>query len=338
MIVGRPKHPGIMVGMDKKDVYAGDEAQPQRGVLTLTYPIEHGTRHGIKTNCQWWEDMEKIWYHTFYNEVRVSPEEHPVLLTEAPLNPKANRERMTQITFETFNVPARYVTIQVVLSQSMSGRTTGGVLDSGDGVTHTVPMFDRYALPHAIQHLDSAFRDFINSLIKILAGRGYSFTMTAEREVVRDVKEALAYVALDYDAEMKTAEGSSELEKTNKLPNGDVFTIGDVRFRYRKVSFQPSFFGKEAAGIHYMMSQTIMTRDVNIYKDLYHICSLTQQITASASTETCARWLPRLNSLNYESAGVTSQCLRILPDQVSSFATLSTDTTASDLNVFPFFQ
>merc|ERR1719203_216266 len=264
-VVAYPKYEETMVGMGHKETLVGDEAQGMRGVLVLKYPIEHG----IVNN---WDHMEKIWQHTFTSELRVNAEEHPVMLTEAPANPKTNREKRTQIMFETFNVPKLYVSIQAVLSLYASGRTTGLVVDSGDGVTHTVPIYEGYALPHAVRRLDLAGRDLTQWMMKLLTERGeFRPVTTAEREITRDIKEKLSYVALDYDDEFEKSKTGDvpDLEKTYQLPDGNVITLGNERFRCPEALFQPALIGLEQQGIHEASYKTIQECDLDIRKDLY---------------------------------------------------------------------
>jgi actin-related protein len=263
-IVGRPKASTTqaMLGSTQKNNFVGDDAQARRGILSIAYPIEHG----IVTN---WDDMELIWHHTFYNELRIDPEKNNMLLTEAPMNPKANREKMTQIMFETFNVPGMYVGIQAVLSLYSAGRTTGVVLDSGDGVTHTVPIYEGFSMPHAVGRIDLAGRDLTEYMMKLLMEGAASFSSSAEKEIVRDIKEKTCYVALDFDEEMKKANDQS-IETQFELPDMSVITIKSQRFRCPEALFKPHLVGLgDADGYPQLVAKSIAKCDIDVRKDLY---------------------------------------------------------------------
>ncbi|KAF2069188.1 hypothetical protein CYY_009488 [Polysphondylium violaceum] len=258
-IVGYPMFNTVMHGMGK-DKYIGDEAQAKRGVLSIKYPIEHG----IITN---WSDMETIWEYTFTNELRVDPSKHAVLLTEAPLNPKANRERMVETMFEYFDTPAVYIAIQAVLSLYASGRTTGVVLDCGDGVCHTVPIYEGYCMSHNVQRIDIGGRDITEYLMRLLTERGYAFTTTAEREIVKDIKEKTSFVAQDFIGESSAPE--SNIIKDYVMPDKQVLSVGSERFRCYEPFFEPSLLGMDQLGIQHLLNGSIKGCDVDIRRDLY---------------------------------------------------------------------
>jgi len=261
-VIGYPKYTSVMTDVEHytRSYYIGEEALNLRGVLKIEYPIEHGI---IKD----WDAMEKIWHYTFFNDLRVDPSEHPALLTEPPLNPRKNREKMAEIMFETFNTPAMYVSMQAVLSLYASGRTTGLVIDSGDGVTHIVPIYEGFALTHAINRIDLAGRDITEYLRRLLRERGYTLVSSAEREIVRDIKEKLCYVAVDPEKELKLAEKVSP-EKTYTLPDGSSLVIGTERFLAPEVMFDPSLIGKEEMAIHEAVMDSIMKCDVDVRRDM----------------------------------------------------------------------
>ena len=167
-VIGRPRQLGF--GQKGHD-YVGDEARFKAGILNLKNPIEHG----LVTD---WEGMERIWHHTFHEVLRVAPDKHPVLLTEVPLNPKANRERVARIMFETFNVPALCVALPAFLSLFASGRTTGIVLDCGAGVTYAAPIYEGCIIAHGLLRLDLGGSDLTAWMAKLLAERAGSQTQT----------------------------------------------------------------------------------------------------------------------------------------------------------------
>ncbi len=262
-IVGRPKHSNAMQGTQQKSEYIGDEAMQKRGILNLQYPIAAGI-------VESWEDMEKVWHHTFYNELRIAPEEAlGVLLTEAPRNPKANREKMVTIMFETFQVKNVYVALQAVMSLYAAGRTTGLVADAGDGVSHTIPVFEGFSIPHAVEKMEIAGRVLTDWMQKLLLGTGESLTSSAEMEIVRDIKEKLCYVAQNYEQENQQAQNSSENDKQYTMPDKRVITVpAHVRMSCPELLFQPALNGKSCKSLQDLAWASVSASDVDVRKDL----------------------------------------------------------------------
>lgn len=259
-VVGRPKFTNVMIGSNTKTVFFGDEALAKRGILKLIHPLEHG----IVTD---WDAMTEVWDYVFYNILRVSPQAQPVFLTEAALNPKKCREQMTEIMFEGFRTPAMYVAIQARMALYCTGRTTGIVLDIGDGVTHTIPIYQGYSLPHAVLRKDLAGRDLNSFLTVLLRKRGFNFVTGGEQEIVRHIKEEYCYVAFDKNYEDNLPE--LPIERKYELPDGQIITIGRERYECSECLFDPSLIGMESTGVHQMLFSSISKCDIDIRAELY---------------------------------------------------------------------
>ena len=209
--------------------------------------------------------MEKIWGHIFTNELRVDPVKYNVMLTEPPNNPKENREKMAQIMFEIFDIPGLYIANTDVLVLYSSGKFTGIVADSGEGVTHFSPIFDGFSLPHVTIRLDLAGRDLTEYMIKLLNESGQRFSTSAEKEIVKSIKEKACYVALDFEEELKSVETFDY-----ELPDGTLVMVRDQRIRCPEALFKPALIGKDGIGFGQACYDSIQKCDIDIRKDLYN--------------------------------------------------------------------
>jgi len=264
-LVGRPiiRAANRIDDIEVKDLMVGDEASKLRSMLEVNYPMENGMVRN-------WEDMLHVWDYTFGKEkLDIDPSQCKILLTEPPMNPHRNREKMIEVMFEKYGFDSAYIAIQAVLTLYAQGLLTGVVVDSGDGVTHICPVYEGFALPHLTKRLDIAGRDVTRYLIKLLLLRGYAFNHTADFETVRLMKEKLCYVGYDIATEQKLAQETTFLVEPYTLPDGRVIKVGGERFEASEALFQPHLINVEGQGIAELVFSAIQAGEMDMRADLY---------------------------------------------------------------------
>ena len=255
--VGYTKRSPINLAMDEKSYYVGDEAKERRGRLEMHNPIVDS----ISTN---WEDLENLWTYTIYDVLKVCPDECFSVITESPLNPKKYREKSIEILFELFNFEGVYLASKSLLSLYATGRTTGCVVDSGHGASFSVPIYEGYASPHTIQHLDLGGRHLDSFLNKILFEKGYEFTTPLELELISEIKETLCVVRPDMKFKPKEVDF-----KVHPLPDDSVVRLSTERYTIPEAIFDPKLIGLEKDGLHEIVFKSILKTSSDIRKDMY---------------------------------------------------------------------
>ena len=246
-----------------KDIMICDEITPVRQYLDLTFPVEHGV---IKN----WEDETLVLDYLIKEKFKITNnQEHPVLITEAPLNPIENRQKIFEVFLEQFNFPAVQMAPQALLVLYAQGLVTGVVVDSGDGVTHIMPIYENYLLPHLIGRMDIAGRDITEHMVKLLTLRGYTFHKSSDFDVVREIKEKMCFVSADIKLDRRIANETTTYVVPYTLNDGRVIKVSGERFEAPEVLFQPELLGHEGFGIHQLLYDTIMKADINLRKDFF---------------------------------------------------------------------
>jgi len=264
-MVGRPilrAEEAISEDVTLKEVMCGDEAAAVRMSLDCSYPVENGI---VKD----WDDMELLWNYTFYEKLGIDPKDYKIMLTEPPMNPLANRKKLVTAMFELYGFGHCNVSIQAMLTLYAQGLLTGCVVDTGDGVTHVVPVFDGFVPQNLIRRLDVAGRHVTRYLIKLLLLRGYAFNRTADFETVRQIKEKFCYVAHDVNIERRLAQETTVLETTHTLPDGRVIKLGRERFEAPECLFDPSLIDVESKGMGHLVFDMIQSADIDTRAEYY---------------------------------------------------------------------
>lgn len=223
-IVGVPKMPGLKIGMEQQERYVGENAILRSDIMNFVSPIQRG-------EITDWEKYETLLHHLFYNEMQIVPEEINIMVTESPLCSKKKRKQLSEILFETYNVQKIHIANSSMLGLFAYGKTSGLVLDSGAGITSTVPIYEGFPLQYASTKMNIGGEDLSLSLLESIKGRIDSMYKEIKGRILADdIKEKLGFIKLNKD--------EIHDEETNyKLPDGKLLPMKDEVYRHNEILF-----------------------------------------------------------------------------------------------------
>lgn len=264
-------------GIEDLDFYIGNEATNAAKSYELSNPVRHGQIDN-------WTHMEMYWEQAIFKYLRAEPEDHYFLLTEPPLNAPENREYLAEIFFETFNVPGLYIAVQAVLAlaaswtkKAVNDRTlTGTVIDSGDGVTHVIPVAEGYVIGSCIKHIPIAGHDITGFVLQLLRERDERIPPSEVQEQAKRIKERYCYVCPDiakefakYDAEpAKWFQKHTALDPISKKPYS--VDVGYERFLAPEIFFNPEILSSDfLTPLPVLVDETIQASPIDTRRGLY---------------------------------------------------------------------
>lgn len=231
--VGIPKMPGLLVGMEQRERYVGADAISKMDIMNFHQPIRKG-------EIVDWDKFETLMHYLFYSELKVVPEEISILITEAPLNSKQNRAKLAEILFETFNVERIHIANTAMLGLYSYGKTSGIVLDSGFGITSTVPVYEGYPLPHASLKINFGGENLSETLLSMIQHNiNKNYKNLKGRLLADDIKEKLGYIALNSEEEEKHYLENLGREESYTLPDNVKIRLGPELFKHSEFIFRP---------------------------------------------------------------------------------------------------
>ena len=243
---------------DKSKYFVGDKCMSMRDKLNINYPIEYGV---VKN----WDDMEKIWKHTFVNELAMEPEYHNVMLTTLPNSPKEHVEKSSEIMFEHFNAKGLYMEYPGILSLYSEGKFDGFSIDLGDMVSNFIPIIDGKYIPYNIIRFDIGGRDITEFVKNSIMHKIQKYLPNVQKDIIKEIKEKACYVALEFEEELKSVEPFDY-----EMPDGEILTIKDERIRCPECLFKSSLIGKEDFNIVNICNDLIKKYNKNEQKILYN--------------------------------------------------------------------